>query len=360
MADFFEVDFLAVETNKSGDAITIRYQIGEVVSIHVVDGGFLDTGKQIGEHIRKYYGGTKFIDHVVLTHSDQDHANGLRIVLEEFEVGALWMHRPWLYADELIDRFETYNSVEALRRTLRSTYSAVAELEDIAIKKNIKIYDPFQGEKIGAFTVLAPTKVRYLDLLVSSNKTPEAVSEGVAAAALEQFTKIAKAIKNLVKAAWAQEYFPADGTSSENEMSVVQYAYLSEKRILLTGDSGRDGLSEAANYVPNVGLTLPGVDYFQVPHHGGRHNVSTEILNRWLGKPLSSQLPEGEHTFTAICSSAKADEHHPKNSVVRAMIHRGGFFTATEGQHKGAVSTNAPDKGWGKAKPWAYPDEQEE
>src|SRR5258708_1203388 len=102
MADFFEIDFLDVESPKSGDAITIRYQLNGTDYVHIVDGGFQDTGSKVVEHVRKYYNNTTFIDHVVATHPDGDHAGGLRTVLEEFAIGSLWMLRPWLYANEII------------------------------------------------------------------------------------------------------------------------------------------------------------------------------------------------------------------------------------------------------------------
>src|SRR5690606_33628430 len=117
--------------------------------------------------------------------------------------------------------------------------------------------------------------------------------------------------------------FSPRSVSAENEMSVVQFAELCGERILLTGDAGREGLSDAINYAPYVGLGLPGIDRFQVPHHGSRRNVSTEILDRLLGERLPSPTAAGAGRFTAIISSAKKDERHPRRSVVRAMIHRG-------------------------------------
>jgi hypothetical protein len=41
----------------------------------------------------------------------------------------------------------------------------------------------------------------------------------------------------LVKAAWGVETFSPEETSAENEMSVVQYALLSGKRMLLTANT---------------------------------------------------------------------------------------------------------------------------
>lgn len=33
-------------------------------------------------------------------------------------------------------------------------------------------------------------------------------------------------------------------------------------------------------------LPWPGIDRFQVPHHGGRHNVTTQLLDELLGRRL--------------------------------------------------------------------------
>lgn len=357
MVDFIEVDFLGVETARSGDAIAIRYSVNGEISVHVVDGGYIDTGTQVVEHVKKYYN-TTHIDHVVLTHSDNDHANGLRTVLEQCTVGMLWMNRPWLYADELIDRFSTYSSVGALRSKLRNVYSAPAALEDIANEKGIPIAAAFCGADIGAFKVLAPSKSRYLDLIVESNKTPDAVAEGFLEQTLEGIYKAAKTVVAVAKAAWGHEYFPAEGTSCENEMSVVQYALVNNRRLVLTGDVGRDGLTEAADYAPTTGLTLPGAWVFQVPHHGGRHNVNTEVLDRWLGKRMSN-LPE-KTTWSAVCSSAKEDVHHPKKSVVRAMLHRGAHFSATEGRPYIHAASGITRDGMSSIPQMSYPEEQEE
>lgn len=355
MTDFIELDFLAVETEKSGDAIAVRYAINGTSRVHVVDGGYLETGERIVDHLLKYYG-TSYVDHVVLTHPDQDHANGLRTVLEKCTVGTLWMNRPWLYADELIARFPTYHSVDALRRQLRSVYAASAMLEDIAMEKRVPIRPPLQGERIGIFTVLAPSRARYLDLIVQSDKTPEANQGARASEALSFFHGMLKSTARLIRSGWGEEYFPPAGTSSENEMSVVQFAEFENRRILLTGDVGRDGLTEAAEYAVAIGVQLPGVWAFQVPHHGGRHNVNTEVLDRWLGQRLGSR-PQTT-TWNAVCSSAKADEDHPKNSVKRAMLHRGAHFVETEGRPV-CLSVGISREGWQPIPQSPYPEEQE-
>lgn len=358
MADFFELDFLDVETKKSGDAIAVRYEVNGQIFVHLVDAGYQVTGNSVIQHIREHYGSNR-IDHLVVSHCDGDHTGGVAQVLEELEVGTLWMLRPWLYAEELLQRF-TYSDVNRLRSKLRSVYGKLHELEEIAIQHGIPIRDPFQGAKIGHFTVLAPTRSRYLDLIVESDRTPETVEE--ASATLfdrlqSVVTEVAKKAMKLVVGAWNHEVFSSEETSSENEMSVVQYAHLSGEKIVLTADAGRRALDEAADYAVAIGISLPGVDRFQVPHHGSRRNVSTELLDRWLGARLPAPLPEGEHKFRALLSAAKADEDHPRPSVVRAFIHRGGKVVSTdEGGSFRSPGGAAPNRqGWSAMKGKSYP-----
>ena len=143
-------------------------------------------------------------------------------------------------------------------------------------------------------------------------------------------------------------------------MSVVQAAVIAGQRIVLTGDAGRGALAEAADFAPVAGILLPGVHRFQVPHHGSRRNVSTDLLDRWLGPRLLQRPAAGQETFTAICSSAKADPDHPRRSVERAFVHRGARFITTE---EGDVTTrwNAPPRtGWGPLPVRLYPEDYEE
>jgi glyoxylase-like metal-dependent hydrolase (beta-lactamase superfamily II) len=119
MSDYFEIDFLDVESKKSGDAIPLRYCIDDITRIHVTDGGFQSTGDKIVEHVNKHYDNPCTIDAVIVSHSDRDHAGGLCKVLETYDVTELWMLRPWLYAEELIDRFKRFTNVDNLASRLK-------------------------------------------------------------------------------------------------------------------------------------------------------------------------------------------------------------------------------------------------
>jgi len=354
MSDYFEIDFLDVGNSKSGDAITIRYHIAGTTRIHVVDGGFQDTGEDLVNHINKYYDSPSNIDAVVVTHPDGDHTGGLIALFENFNIKELWMLRPWLYADELIERFSRFTSVDNLKKRLKDLYPNIAKLEELAEENSVPILEPFQGAQIGEFTVLSPYKELYLDLIVESDKTPKATKEAKESL-LEAAGRAFRKAVAFVRSAWGEEIFPEDDTSPENNMSVVQYANLCGQKILLTGDAGRVALTKAIEYAPLAGLTLPGIDRIQVPHHGSRHNVSSEILDSLLGPKLESQL----ENFTAIISAAKEDKDHPRKAVIRAFIHRGGNVFTTEGKAMRSYYNAPPRKGWISAKPVPYPEEQE-
>jgi beta-lactamase superfamily II metal-dependent hydrolase len=362
-ADFLEIDFLAVETDKSGDAITARYTVNGITYIHVTDGGFSDTGEAMVQHLATYYSNQSYVDHAVLTHPDQDHASGLRYVLENYDAKNLWMNRPWLYSTELIGKFKNYTDTSRLASALKAAYPLVLELEEIANRRGTQIHEAFQGSAIGAFIVMSPSKSFYLRKIVESTRTPEPAPDDLAAVikrALYETGRLAKAAARFVTAKWGDESLPDKPTSAENETSVIQFIEFGGFRFLLTGDAGREALQEFVNYAPYVGLTLPGIHKFQVPHHGSRRNVSSELLDKILGSQLSAPAPEGAERFTAIISSALKDADHPKRAVERAIHHRGGKVLATEGESI-CTGYNRPKRnGWQTATSRPYPTEQEQ
>lgn len=357
MIDFFEIDFLEAGKKGSGDAICLRYgALDGDYTVHVVDGGYADDGPRLVSHLEKYYEAPAYVDHMVLTHPDGDHAAGLMHVLENAIVETIWMNRPWEHVDALLPLFNYEYTRDGLIQRLKRDFPHVAELEKIANKKGVVIQDAFSGNQIGEFTVLAPSKDRYIKAIVASEKTPEPERKALIEGSV--FEKAIAAVKQLF-ALWGNENLKGDtsGTSPENETSIVQFANLCEKKVLLTGDAGVEALEEAYYVATASGVSLPGIDRFQVPHHGSRRNVSSDILDKWLGEKLDSN-PE-KKLFTAIISANHNDKQHPKNDVVRALTHRGASVLQTNGVTR--TSRNAPDReGWVSATPLDYPDYSDE
>jgi beta-lactamase superfamily II metal-dependent hydrolase len=353
----YEIDFLPVG-DSNGDAITVRYGTDATgYTIHVVDGGFTDTAKTVIDHIEKYYGAGARIDHMILSHADNDHATGLVGVLEHFEVGAIWMNCPWLYAKDCIEAFHGNYSLDGLVRRMRELHPYLVKIEEIAASRKIPIYAAFQGTNIGQFHVLAPTRERYIALIPELDKTPQSYLEQVAAKGIGTIISDAlKEAREWVKEKWGSENLADDlNTSASNETCLVQMGFFDDRRVVLTADVGPIGLIEAADYAEANSLLAPP-RLFQVPHHGSRHNVSRTALNRWLGDPL----PEGSaNRGTAFCSvGEKKKDDYPRRIVSNAFLRRGYPVHSTKGTGK-RHSENMPSRGWSSSTPEPFYDEVE-
>lgn len=325
----FEIEFLSVG-NSNGDAICVRHgSLAAGYMIYVVDGGYAATGQTIIDHVEQNYGYPRRIDHVVLSHADNDHVSGLLDVVRHFDVGTLWMNRPWLYSAEILGAFHGNYSADGLTRAIREAYPLLVELETIAIAKRIPVREAFAYQSIGAFTVLAPTRERYLDLIPQFDRTPTSYlrpEKGFWGRLIEAAKELAWFYET-----WADEKLqerPAP-TSPSNESCIVQIANLEGRLALLTADAGPVALSEAAETARNMDLLHPPI-FVQVPHHGSRRNVTPSVLNTWLGPPVeeSSGIIRG----TAFCSVGENKPQYPRKRVLNAFVRRGYRVFKQEGQ----------------------------
>lgn len=343
----YEVDFLPVGEG-SGDAIVIRY--GDDTKgyyLHVVDGGRTETAETIINHINKFYPGY-YIDHMVLSHADDDHATGLVGVMEKIKVENLWMNRPWLYAADILYHFHGNFTLQGLIDDIKKRHPYLVELERLAIQKGTHIHEVFQGMKIGAFTVLAPTRERYVNSIPDFGKTPDRyTTEATELQSFGLFRPLAEVAKKRLEEEWDVETLAENTvTSASNESCVVQYGLLGSKGVLLTADVGPIGLTEAANFGAQLRLNRP--KFVQVPHHGSRHNVTPSVLDMWLGL----KQPQGTAVGTAFCSVGSNKEDYPRGQVTNAFMRRGFkvYSTRTKwishsggGGHPGAVPAVAEE-----------------
>jgi hypothetical protein len=263
------------------------------------------------------------------------------------DVRSLWMNRPWLYAGEVIHNFHGNWTLQGLIDHIREEHPYLVELENIANSRGIPIFPVFQGTKIGEhFTVLAPSRARYVRLLPDLDKTPQTYTEkkGI----LPGLFEAAKRNFDAVREIWGVETLDDDppATSASNETSVVQWGVIGQRRLLLTADVGPEGLAEAYNYAVNSGLyQQPNI--VQVPHHGSRRNVTPTVLNAWLGKPLAAEGVVG----SAYCSIGKDADNYPRKKVKNAFIRRGYPVHATRGTAKCARLGWPMRAGWETSTP---------
>ena len=217
---------------------------------------------------------------------------------------------------------------DSLKRRLKNKYKYVSELEDIANEKGINIIEAFQGQIIeDKLIVVSPTKDFYLDMLSESNKTPLVVEENTSVVK-EVLRKIGKYIKDLFES-WNEEELREDvETTPENEMSIVILGNMEEESFLLTGDVGIRGLDLAITYSESIESSIiDNVMFIQIPHHGGRHNISPSILNRMVGDIVDKDTTIGKTAFV----SAGKNSDHPLQMVVNAFVRRGVKVYKTDG-----------------------------
>ncbi len=352
----YEIDFIPVDSGKkNGDAISIRVVENGITTIYVIDGGTKISGQNLVDHIKLHYGTNK-VDYLINTHPDLDHISGLTVVMEQLEVKELWMHKPWEHAHKIIDDIiDNRITVNSLTNRLQDSLKIAKELEEMANKKGIQVIEPFQGKKIGHFYVLSPHSDWYTELIKGFNNMPASDKSTFIGEAVKKF---GDAIKTVFEN-WNIETLTEDGqTSDKNESSVVLFGQLPNNfNVLFTADAGLKSLNKAYDYALSRGVDLKTCKFIQMPHHGGRRNVSPSLLDKLLGP----KLPEGSApNKTAFINTSKDCPEHPKKSVTNAFIRRGVKVIATNGQTKCKHWGYPAREGWVAVTPLPFNNQVEE
>ncbi len=364
----FEIEFLPVgDASKAGDAIVARYGQPGSYAVAVIDGGSEDAGSNLVDHIKQYYGPNIIIDHVICTHPDSDHASGLRKVFESFPVRNLWLHGVWHHSAEILPFFVDKRWTQTgLETAIRSEYSIIEELIDLATAQSTPIHEPFAGQQIGPFTVLSPTQWAYERLIPQFRKSPapdidRLKAENMWIGERPQPSVLGALIEKAVS--WVTEIWEFEllregaVTAAENESSTVLFGQFGTLSVLLTADAGVNGLTWACNQAQSNGIDLSKATLVQVPHHGSRSNVTPSVLDRLLGP----RVPRGssEKRF-AVVSAPKDDENHPRKMVMNAFIRRGAGVRKTQGQYFRFHSGTMPHRpAEGSAQPFSFFDRVE-
>lgn len=345
----YEIDFIPVDSGtKNGDAMSIRVKENGKTTIYVIDGGTKEAGQNLVDHIKMHYGTTR-VDYMINTHPDLDHISGLTVVLEQLDVQEIWMHKPWEHAHEIIDDIlDNRVTVNSLTNRLQDTLKIAKQIEDIAEEQGINIYEPFQGDEIGHFHVLSPHYDWYTELIKGFNNMPPSDKKNMLEKAIKQFSDSIETIFEN----WHIETLSESGeTSDKNESSVVLYGEIQNLKLLLTGDAGLRSLNYAYEYSDSIGIDLKECNFIQIPHHGGRRNVSPSILDKIIGEKLPQNTPPSK---VAYVNTSKDCDEHPKKSVTNAFQRRGVKVYSTNGstlcRSKGCDARN----GWTSATPISF------
>lgn len=354
----YEIDFLPVGNGeKSGDAIALRfgnlYGTRQEQVVVVVDGGTKESGNALVSHIGTYYG-TDSVDIVVSSHPDADHASGLEVVLEELQVGQLWMHRPWTRSLELSRalKFGALYRGRPLSEMVQLSMRNAEALEAVANRKGIPIIDPFAGhsDQSGHLFVLGPSEAYYDSLL-------QEVDQQGAASRSSALTRLMDKALNWVDENWHFETLTDDGeTSARNNSSVILALQVDDRLSLLTADAGAPAIHNALDYLETQGVEPTSFKFVQVPHHGSKRNVGPTVLDRLLGPKLADETKIRSGFVSAAADAPK----HPAKKVTNAFLRRGTPVYSTEG-HTVVHKHNAPAReGWSTVTPHPFYGQVEE
>lgn len=353
----YEIDYLPVgDGSRSGDAIALRY--GNLYGsrseqrVVVVDGGFTDDGEALVEHIRRYYG-TSRVDVVISTHPDQDHVTGLGVVLEELEVGELWMHLPWNHSPTVEASRRAGFQGTSLSEPLTRSLQGASDLEAIARRRGVPIVEPFTGIRTGdgCLTVVGPS-IEYYEALLK--EFPEMPAKG---AYLDRLLEtIKKAVRMVSETLWHETLGEDGETSPQNNSSVITHLHIDGRQLLLTADAGIPAISRAISVLELDGFQAGQLSFVQVPHHGSRRNVSPSLLDRLLGQ----KGQETTHGTAFVSAAEDGSPKHPAKKVTNAFRRRGYNVVATQGSTKQYSHDAPPREGWGPAEPVPFFDEVEE
>lgn len=137
---------------------------------------------------------------------------------------------------------------------MKERHEYLVRLEELAARQGTIIREVFQGAQIGPFTVLAPSRERYVRLIPDLDKTPQKYSEQAVLA--KAISRLTEAVKDWIDEHWHLETLSSnpEPVSASNETSVVQMGVFGSEKLLLTGDAGPQALTEAADYAYSLGL----------------------------------------------------------------------------------------------------------
>lgn len=330
-----EIDFLAVGNGeKSGDAIAMRFMgANNQQQVVVIDGGTKDSGRQLADHIKSYYGQDVIVDWAILTHPDSDHACGLQTLLEELPVRRLLMHKPWEHGDDIKAELEKEYTDDGLERIIINQLRAAKEVERIALSKNVEVIETFAGATTedGFIHILGPTRDYYEQTLADVLNAISASGFSRAATDVERF------VRETLQFGTLKDPEETD-TSPTNNSSIITLFNFDGQKLLFTGDAGVGALTKAADYAAACGIDLASLHFLHVPHHGSKRNLGPTILKR-----IKAQ--------TAFISAAPDSKKHPSKKVTNELRRNGSRVFTTQGRHISHSNPAITRLNWGPLEP---------
>lgn len=309
MAAKYEYECLALG---DADAIIIRhFQIENGVEnpyVIVIDAGKEGDGKKVAKHLKDFFR-NKHIDLAICTHPDSDHKDGFFDLLDDKDViiDEFWLTDPakFLCADDIKYYKNEENAIKAVRAIWNKSTDSSRNLIEEILKKNIDCYSVIAGDNHDKLPikVVAPYRQFYSEI----------VKDMVARGGVKTYDKSDTApYDNNAKVDDEEAKSVIDKCTDDSPTNassiVIMYEPGDGKKLLFAGDSTQESLQLAID-IYHIG----NVDFFKVPHHGSKHNLTTPIIEQL--KPKKSYI------------TASGTSKHPSSAIVYWLSKHGDVFS---------------------------------
>jgi len=241
-----------------------------------------------------------------------DHVGGLIELVQDrsIDIGRAFIHVPQRHVQMArVERALKIASGSTEANCVAKTLQATSDLADALSARMIPITEPFQGTAVGPLTVYGPTQ-SYYEGLVRQFEDADAIrkiDQGNLHYLVERLID-----DQLLKTGILKEAGLMDNpeTTPENNSSVILGTAFNTARYLFTSDAGVAALKLAIAV-----NKLPGCTWMQLPHHGSRRNITTELI---------------EHFAPSVAYvSASGTGKHPRRAVVNAFKKVGATVYST-------------------------------
>ncbi|MDF1597636.1 MAG: hypothetical protein P1T08_16275 [Acidimicrobiia bacterium] len=312
--NLFRIEMLPAE---EGDALWIEYGDPGKPRRMLIDAGVFGTYDAVKARIDAI-DGRRRIELMVVTHIDNDHIDAMVKLLGGdlgIQVGDFWFNA-W---DQIRE-----DTLGAKQGEMLSDRIAEQGFRHNRKTKGGPIGIPSdEHERLPAFalpggmriTVLGPTRADLTALRKAWKQTIEDAGlepggEFTGAKLAQESPKYQKdrlgsRPPNLER--WANRAFAEDG-SKPNASSISFLAEYGNRRVLFTGDARSNSLVEGLDrLIEERALQKLEIDALKVPHHGSKHNVSNELMQRLDCRHF-------------LISSSGNRFHHPDDDAVARLI----------------------------------------
>ena len=303
----YEIDFLNVN---DADAILIRCYNGETPYIILIDAGNLSSSETIKSKLKTVYK-NMVINLAICTHPDKDHIGGFFGLLDDDEItiNEFWLIDPAEYLDnEDIKYYGEENAAKAVRKIYNKPNDDTQNLIEILDAKEIEFHSVAAGwqDPLIPIKVLAPSEDYYREIVKDMVKDygvkpyDESDTEKYDEDALPDEADIKSTVLDM-----------DDDPSSFNASSIVLLFTPGDgKKFLFAGDANCASLYKMTE---DYKLEVENVTILKVPHHGSKHNMTTEIIDR-----LSPKIS---------IISAIGSKKHPNNTLVSWLSKKGDVYS---------------------------------